>query len=113
MFEITGLRKAHGHGSHDFVKDTLLKKATILEKDAEAAIKALKAEKKDAEVAVIQKKEAEIKELATKLQAAKTHDEIEKLEKELAAAESKLYAGKITGNSSFESITSHGLCLQS
>ena len=77
-------------GHHDIYKELLLTRAKTLEKQAEEAIKKLKAEKKDHEVSVLEKEEALIKKLVKELEEAKTSADVRHIEFELSAAERKL-----------------------
>ena len=86
------LRRIHKYDAEAAFIKTLIKRTEIIEKQAKEIIAKLKAEKKDAEVAIVEKDLALVETLAKELQAATPTDNLHHIEDELILAESRLNA---------------------
>lgn len=84
------LRKIETPAPHPDLKQILLDRAQTLEKQAEQQILKLKTNKKDAELATVEKEEAAVKQLVKELTVAKTPADITRIENELQTAEYRL-----------------------
>ena len=68
----------------------LMSRAKLLEKEAEAEIKVLRAEKKYTEANELNKEELNLKKLYSELVGAEEHHQLDKIENEVALAENRL-----------------------